>query len=60
MSDLNFSDVTEGEPVEIGEPAVDENVDLDATDLAEAADEAEHEMDGLHIEEPAAEEVPAS
>ena len=57
MSDLNFSDVTEGEPVEIGEPAVDENVDLDTTDLAEAADEAEHEMDGLHIEEPAAEEV---
>jgi transcription termination/antitermination protein NusG len=42
-----------GEPVEIGEPAVDENVDLDATDLAQAESEQEHEMDGFQIEEPA-------
>jgi len=41
-----------GEPVEIGEPAVDENVDLDATDLASAESEQEHEMDGFQIEEP--------
>ncbi|MDG2496850.1 MAG: transcription termination/antitermination protein NusG [Aquiluna sp.] len=54
---MNFSDVTESEPLEIGEPAVDENVDLDATDLAQAADEAAHEMDGFQVEEPAAEEV---
>ncbi|MFY0670583.1 MAG: transcription termination/antitermination protein NusG [Aquiluna sp.] len=46
--------VDAGEPVEIGEPAVDENVDLDATDLAQAESEQEHEMDGFHIEEPAA------
>ncbi len=44
--------VDAGEPVEIGEPAVDENVDLDATDLAQAESEQEHEMDGFHIEEP--------
>ncbi|MEL0320054.1 MAG: transcription termination/antitermination protein NusG [Aquiluna sp.] len=41
-----------GEPMEIGEPAVDENVDLDAKDLAQAENEQEHEMDGFHIEEP--------
>jgi len=40
-----------GEPMEIAEPAVDENVDLDAIDLASAETEAEHEMDGFHIEE---------
>ena len=51
MSDLNFSDVAQSEPVQIGEPAVDENVDLDATDLEAAADEAEHEMDGFHVVE---------
>ena len=51
MSDLNFSDVAQSEPVEIGEPAVDENVDLDAVDLEAAADEAEHEMDGSHVVE---------
>ncbi|MDG2478999.1 MAG: transcription termination/antitermination protein NusG [Aquiluna sp.] len=48
---MNFSDVAQSEPVEIGEPAVDENVDLDATDLEAAADEAEHEMDGFHVVE---------
>ena len=52
MSDLNFSDVQESEPVEIGEPAVDENVDLDAVDLEQASEEAEHEMDGFQVEEP--------
>ena len=45
--------VDAGEPEEIGEPAVDENVDLDATDLAQAESEQEHEMDGFQIEEPA-------
>ena len=54
MSDLNFSDVAQSEPVEIGEPAVDENVDLDAVDLEAAADEAEHEMDGFHVVEESA------
>ena len=44
--------VDAGEPMEIGEPAVDENVDLDAKDLAQAHSEQEHEMDGFHIEEP--------
>ena len=57
MSDLNFSDTSETEPVEIGEPATDENVDLDATDLAAAQDEAEHEMDGFHVEDTPAAEV---
>ena len=51
MSDLNFSDTAESEPVEIGEPATDENVDLDAKDLAAAESEAEHEMDGFQVEE---------
>ena len=51
MSDLNFSDTSETEPLEIGEPAVDENVDLDESDLKAADNEAEHEMDGFHIEE---------
>ena len=50
MSDLNFSDV-EGEPVALAEDGVNENVDLDAIDLDEAEVEAEHEMDGFHIEE---------
>jgi len=51
LSDLNFSDTAESEPVEIGEPATDENVDLDAKDLAAAESEAEHEMDGFQVEE---------
>ena len=51
MSDLNFSDVAQSEPVEIGEPAVDEHVALDAVALAAAAAEAEHEMDGFHVVE---------
>ncbi|MEL0316601.1 MAG: transcription termination/antitermination protein NusG [Aquiluna sp.] len=55
------------EPIEIAEPATDENVDLDAVDLEAAESEAEHEMDGFHIEdepsvledqEPVAEEEP--
>ena len=44
--------VDAGEPMDIGEPAIDENVDLDAKDLSQAENEAEHEMDGFHIEEP--------
>jgi len=51
LSDLNFSDTSETEPLEIGEPAVDENVDLDESDLKAAEGEAAHEMDGFHIEE---------
>ena len=56
MSDLNFSDTTEeNEPIALAEMTPDENVDLDATDLAAAEVEAEHEMDGFHIEEGPAE-----
>lgn len=52
MSDLNFSDVTEeNEPIALAELTPDENVDLDAAELAAAESEAEHEMDGFHIEE---------
>lgn len=58
MSDLNFSDVSENEPVAIAEEAFDENVDLDAIDLAAAEDEAEHELDGFQVEEPAAAVTP--
>ena len=60
MSDLNFSDdAVVSEPVEIAEPATDENVDLDKTDLAEATQESSHEMDGFHIEEVPAVEAEA-
>lgn len=51
MSDLNFSDVSENEPAAIAEDNFDENVDLDAIELAEAEDEAEHELDGFQVEE---------
>ena len=51
MSELNFSDAPVGEPLEIAEPAVDENVDLDSVDLASAEQEATHELDGFQVEE---------
>ena len=51
MSELNFSDAPVGEPLEIAEPAVDENVDLDAPDLLAAEEEATHELDGFQVEE---------
>ncbi|CAB4547838.1 MAG: transcription termination/antitermination protein NusG [Actinobacteria bacterium] len=51
MSELNFSDAPAGEPLEIAEPAVDENVDLDAVDLASAEEEAINELDGYQVEE---------
>ena len=51
MSDLNFSDSVEGEPIALAEEALNENIDLDAVDLDEAEVEAEHELDGFHIEE---------
>ena len=51
MSELNFSDAPVGEPLEIAEPAVDENVDLDSVDLASAEEEATHELDGFQVEE---------
>jgi transcriptional antiterminator NusG len=51
LSDLNFSDVSENEPAVIAEDNFDENVDLDATDLAAAEEEAEHELDGFQVEE---------
>ena len=65
MSELNFSDAPVGEPLEIAEPAVDENVDLDSVDLASAEEEAIHELDGFQIEEATeltreeADEIPA-
>lgn len=59
MSDLNFSDVSENEPAAIAEDNFDENVDLDATDLAAAEEEAEHELDGFQVEE-VAEEAPVA
>jgi len=40
-----------GEPLEIAEPPVDENVDLDAQDLLAAEEEATHELDGFQVEE---------
>jgi transcriptional antiterminator NusG len=55
LSDLNFSDVSENEPAVIAEDNFDENVDLDATDLAAAEEEAEHELDGFQVEEVAEE-----
>lgn len=51
MSELNFSDAPLGEPLEIAEPPVDENVDLDAQDLLAAEEEATHELDGFQVEE---------
>ena len=59
MSDLNFSDVSENEPAAIAEDNFDENVDLDATDLAAAEEEAEHELDGFQVEE-AVDEAPVA
>lgn len=65
MSELNFSDAPVGEPLEIAEPAVDENVDLDSVDLASAQEEATHELDGFQVEEATeltreeADEIPA-
>ena len=65
MSELNFSDAPVGEPLEIAEPAVDENVDLDSVDLASAEEEAIHELDGFQVEEATeltreeADEIPA-
>ncbi len=65
MSELNFSDAPVGEPLEIAEPAVDENVDLDSVDLASADEEAAHELDGFQVEEATeltreeADEIPA-
>jgi transcriptional antiterminator NusG len=51
VSELNFSDAPVGEPLEIAEPPVDENVDLDAQDLLAAQEEATHELDGFQVEE---------
>lgn len=65
MSELNFSDAPVGEPLEIAEPAVDENVDLDSVDLASAEEESTHELDGFQVEEATeltreeADEIPA-
>jgi transcriptional antiterminator NusG len=65
VSELNFSDAPVGEPLEIAEPAVDENVDLDSVDLASAEEEAAHELDGFQVEEATeltreeADEIPA-
>lgn len=51
MSDLNFSDTQETEPMAQSEDAVNENTDLDEADLDLAEVEAEHELDGFQIEE---------
>lgn len=55
MSDLNFSDTQETEPMAQSEDAVNENTDLDEADLDLAEVEAEHELDGFQIEEVPAE-----
>ena len=55
MSDLNFSDTEETEPMAQSEDAVNENTDLDEADLDLAEVEAEHELDGFQIEEVPAE-----
>ena len=61
MSDLNFSDTQETEPMAQSEDAVNENTDLDEVDLDLAEVEAEHELDGFQIEEvPAEAEVAAA
>jgi transcriptional antiterminator NusG len=51
VSDLNFSDTEETEPMAQSEDAVNENTDLDEVDLDLAEVEAEHELDGFQIEE---------
>jgi transcriptional antiterminator NusG len=51
VSDLNFSDTQETEPMAQSEDAVNENTDLDEADLDLAEVEAEHELDGFQIEE---------
>jgi transcriptional antiterminator NusG len=51
VSDLNFSDTEETEPMAQSEDAVNENTDLDEADLDLAEVEAEHELDGFQIEE---------
>lgn len=55
MSDLNFSDTQDSEPMAQAEDAVNENIDLDEADLDLAEVEAEHELDGYQIEEVPAE-----
>jgi len=55
VSDLNFSDTEETEPMAQSEDAVNENTDLDEADLDLAEVEAEHELDGFQIEEVPAE-----
>lgn len=55
MSDLNFSDTQDSEPLAQAEDAVNENIDLDEADLDLAEVEAEHELDGYQIEEVPAE-----
>jgi transcriptional antiterminator NusG len=61
VSDLNFSDTEETEPMAQSEDAVNENTDLDEVDLDLAEVEAEHELDGFQIEEvPSEEEVVAA
>jgi transcriptional antiterminator NusG len=55
VSDLNFSDTQETEPMAQSEDAVNENTDLDEADLDLAEVEAEHELDGFQIEEVPAE-----
>lgn len=61
MSDLNFSDTEETEPMAQSEDAVNESTDLDEVDLDLAEVEAEHELDGFQIEEvPSEEEVVAA
>jgi transcriptional antiterminator NusG len=51
VSDLNFSDTEETEPMAQSEDTVNENTDLDEADLDLAEAEAEHELDGFQIEE---------
>jgi transcriptional antiterminator NusG len=61
VSDLNFSDTEETEPMAQSEDAVNESTDLDEVDLDLAEVEAEHELDGFQIEEvPSEEEVVAA
>jgi len=57
VSDLNFSDG--GEPVELAEDSVNENIDLDALDLEAAAEEAVEEFEGFQIEEAPVAAAPA-
>jgi transcriptional antiterminator NusG len=55
VSDLNFSDTQDTEPMAQSEDAVNENIDLDEADLDLAEVEAEHELDGFQVEEVPAE-----